>query len=159
MSDALHTEASAEAPAPTWDENLFEVCSSLTELLKTENQALRNHDTGSVASLLERKDKLSRAYERLIKAAQKNPQILAETEEEDRERMREMAIVMETLMAENAQLLTVSIRSGKTLLENIANAVKTTNRGSNTYSRAGSYGPGAQSRATGNLSVSLDRSF
>ncbi len=114
--------------------DLITVTGRLVELLERENEALRVHKTSVVHELLDEKTALSRVYETRFKSLAEKPELLAETDQELRDKLVAFAGQVEELMSENAKLLRAAIEANRRVVDLIAEAVRNNQPSAGTYS-------------------------
>jgi len=139
-------------------EDLMAITGRLADLLREENQALRDRKPDAVAALLEGKLTLCRAYEARIQALIEKPDELVGADPGLRKKLQDLGLKLDSLMEENARLLKVGVEAGRRVVATVAEAVKNCNPGANTYSANGLLGttPGAAPR---NVAISVDQSL
>ena len=140
-------------------EDLLIICGRLADVLEKENFALRNQRGDELRALLDDKSLLSRAYESRVSGLADRPQQLAEVDADLREQLREVGVRVNGLMAENDKLLRVGLESHRRMVEVIANAVKATQPGPGTYSRAGTVGQPARRNPMHSAPLTVNRSL
>ncbi len=139
--------------------DLITVTGRLVELLGRENEALRTHQTTVVHDLLDEKTALSRVYETRFKSLAEHPELLAQTDQDLRDQLVELAGEVEGLMAENAKLLRAAIEANRRVVELIADAVR------GQQPSAGTYGSNAVTASDGSnaggrrVALSLDQTL
>ncbi|MAH84589.1 MAG: hypothetical protein CBB68_09690 [Rhodospirillaceae bacterium TMED8] len=139
--------------------DLITVTGRLIEILARENEALSERDIGVVHKLLDEKAALSRVYETRFKCLAENPEILAQTDFELRDQLREVGKHVESLIDKNAKLLRTAIETNQRVIDMIAEAVK------EQQPSAGTYGANAVTAQDGaaaggrRVSLSLDQTL
>ena len=139
--------------------DLIAITGHLVELMTQENAALRAKRPEDVATLLEKKVSLSRAYESRVQGLVEKPDSLAQVDQALRQRLRGLAEKMHGLMEENARLLKVAIEVGRRVVESVSEAVKSSHPGPGTYSANGAVGTPRNGAAPRNLAISVDQSL
>ncbi len=139
--------------------DLIAITGHLVELMTQENAALRAKRPEDVATLLEKKVSLSRAYESRVQGLVEKPDSLARVDQALRQRLRSLVEKMHGLMEENARLLKVAIEVGRRVVESVSEAVKSSQPGPGTYSANGAVGTPSNGTAPRNLAISVDQSL
>jgi len=122
-------------------QDLILITTRLSEILKRENDAIRDHRNTVVSELLEQKATLSRAYETRLKGMVDNAADLNEVDPDLRERLQAIGTRMQELAEENGHLLKVSMQAHKSFIGALAGAVKTSTGAPDTYSPSGMAAP------------------
>ena len=138
--------------------DLIVIGGRLAELMKEENASLRAHRAKDVAGFLEDKTALSQAFETRFKGLADKPEELADIETDQGERLLGMVEKIHILMEENDQLLKVALAAHETIVESIAEAVKSSQPGPSIYTRAGQQGS-AENRSATSTPISLDQAL
>lgn len=139
--------------------DLIVITTRLTDLLKDENEALRNRDSEAVEAMLEKKVTLCRAYEARVRALAENADDLKAGDVVVRERLRLASTDLNALMQENTRLLSIGVEVGRRVLATVAEAIRNNTPGAGTYTAGGmldAAGPGAAPR---NVAISFDQSL
>ena len=141
--------------------DLIVISENLADLLARENRALRDHKNQEVATLVEQKDALSRAYETRIEGLAEHAadEDVGAVDQMLRDRLRGLGVEVQGLMEENLQLLNVAIEVNRRVLENVAEAVKVSQPGPGVYSQEGTVDAGKHRAAPKNIPLSIDRSL
>ena len=139
--------------------DLIAITGHLVELMTQENAALRAKRPEDVATLLEKKVSLGRAYESRIQGLVEKRDSLAQVDQALRQRLRGLGEKMHGLMEENARLLKVAIEVGRRVVESVSEAVKSSQPGPGTYSATGAVGTPSNGAAPRNLAISVDQSL
>ncbi len=140
--------------------DLIVITGRLADLLTKENAALREKRHEDVATLLEKKASLGRAYESRIQGLVEKADALGQVDRALLERLRGLGERMHGLMEDNARLLKVAIETGRRVVESVSEAVKASHPGPGTYSANGALGtPGNGATAPRNYAISVDQSL
>ena len=140
-------------------DDLITITGHLVELLTQENAALRAKRHEDVATLLEKKATLGRAYESRVQGLVEKPDSLAQVDQALRQRLRGLAEKMHGLMEENARFLKVAIAVARRVVGSVSEAVKSSQPGPGTYSANGAVGTPSNGAAPRNLAISVDQSL
>jgi flagellar biosynthesis/type III secretory pathway chaperone len=127
-------------------QDLIVITTRLSELLRRENDAIRDNRFGVVSELLEQKATLSRAYETRLKGMVDNAVDLEEVDPDLCERLQVIGKRMQELTEENGRLLKISMKAHESFIGAIAGAVKTSTGAPDTYSP---YGTSAATKISG----------
>ncbi len=138
--------------------DLIVIGGRLATLLKEENESLRALRAKDLAASLDEKTGLSHAFESRFKGLADKPDDLAAIDMEQRERLRGMAERVLILMEENDQLLKVALAAHESMVETIAEAVKSCQPGPSVYTRAGRRA-GATDNGAKSTPISLDQAL
>lgn len=144
--------------AATRVNDLIVIGGRLAELMKEENASLRARRAKDVAGFLEDKTALSHAFESRFKGLADKPDELAGIDVEQGERLRGMAKKVQILMEENDHLLKVALAAHETVVESIAEAVKSSQPGPSIYTRGGQRGS-ASDHGAKTRPISLDQAL
>lgn len=112
-----------------------EVVKTFADLLRAENQALREFDVAKVSALFEQKSKISTAYRGLVAFFMKHQEELKMLDAGIKEGLRENSLELDKLFQENDLLLKTRMETSQTVVGAIVNATKMMNE-----SKATSYG-------------------
>lgn len=122
--------------------DLQDVILGFADLLKKENEALRNFDVEAVSNLYEQKAKTVSAYRSMSAFFIKNQKYLAEIDAELRDELKEASLELDTLLKENELLLKAKMETSKKVMDTIINIAKVTNnRNATSYGAHGNYSP------------------
>ncbi len=122
--------------------DLQDVILGFANLLKQENEALRNFDVEAVSNLYEQKAKTVSAYRSMSAFFIKNQKYLAEIDAELRDELKEASLELDTLLKENELLLKAKMETSKKVMDTIINIAKVTNnRNATSYGAHGNYSP------------------
>ena len=122
--------------------DLQDVILGFADLLKKENEALRNFDVEAVSNLYEQKAKTVSAYRSMSAFFIKNQKYLAEIDTELRDELKEASLELDTLLKENELLLKAKMETSKKVMDTIINIAKVTNnRNATSYGAHGNYSP------------------
>ena len=112
--------------------DLIDITTRLAELLKRENQALRDHDTQEASALLTEKNSLSEVYEDHVQAVMNHSDHLNDIEPSLKERLSSIGEKAKTLIEENAILLRAAIVANQRVMEMVADALSTARKNTTT---------------------------
>lgn len=122
--------------------DLQDVILGFANLLKKENEALRNFDVEAVSNLYEQKAKTVSAYRSMSAFFIKNQKYLTEIDAELRDELKEASLELDTLLKENELLLKAKMETSKKVMDTIINIAKVTNnRNATSYGAHGNYSP------------------
>ena len=141
-------------------DDLIFVSEHLVSLLHKENAALAIQDSDTVASLIEEKDALCRAYEQRALVLTKFSDELKneEIEKERVELVRDLGKRIDKLIEENSTLLRAAIEANSLVLSLVAQAVRETQSSAGTYSANGGLSQKAL-KSPADMAVSFDQSL
>ena len=140
------------------DDMLF-IVNSLIDLLTEENAALENNQLNVVNGLLERKNKLCRAYEIRVFGLKQGEGEEEQYSEEDMakvETLRELAPIIDELIVKNERKLGIELEVRRRFMDAIANAVKQNAPGTGAYAPNGTADAQTYSARTNAPSLALD---
>ena len=113
-----------------------------SELLQTENQALKAYDTDTVGKLFEKKAHIVSVYRTLVAFFIKNKETLNILSSEERASLKAQAASLDNLLKENDQLLKTRMETSQTVMNSIIKIAKAANNANATsYGRLGTYSP------------------
>lgn len=141
--------------------DLIVISQRLADVLARENRALRENRRDEVQALLEQKDELSRAYESRIKGLAENagaPE-MAEVDPSLKEQLRDLGEEIQRLTEENVMRLQVAMEVNRRVLDEVAEAIKSSQATPAIYSNTGAHARDHERKASGTVSISLDRSL
>jgi len=138
---------------------LIEITERLADLLHKENNALRERRANEAIQYLEEKNELARIYESHVKGLPNNPEVMDEIPPELRERLRLIGEKVNLMVEENGRLLKITIDSNRRVVELVAEAVKTQERGPGIYSANGLADGGKRSSAPQNMAISINQTL
>ena len=122
--------------------DLQDVILGFADLLKKENEALRNFDVEAVSNLYEQKAKTVSAYRSMSAFFIKNQKYLAEADKELKDGLKEASLELDTLLKENELLLKAKMETSKKVMDTFINIAKVTNnRNATSYGAHGNYSP------------------
>lgn len=149
---------SNEKPARPVHESLLEAMTMLAEVMRDENEALRDQDLEAVKDLVDAKSTLARHYEHHVQALASNPSLLDELDDDDREDLADASRELDTLAAENHKLLAVKIEAANRVIKIFADAVKEhdQHKGAPRYTRRGDLSGSAGPLRT---AISINKTF
>ena len=101
---------------------LIDITTRLADLLKRENQALRNHDTQEANALLSEKNSLTEVYEEHVEAVMSHSEHLNKLEPKLKESLSTIGEKAKNLIEENAVLLRAAIVANERVMEMVAEA-------------------------------------
>ncbi len=113
-----------------------------SELLQTENKALKAYDTDMVGKLFDKKAHIVSVYRTLVAFFIKNKDTLNVLTPEERASLKSEAASLDGLLKENDQLLKTSMETSQTVMNSIINIAKAANNANATsYGYQGKYSP------------------
>lgn len=118
--------------------DLISVTGRLVNVLERENEILRERRHNDLADLLDEKETIGRVYQARIMGLHEDPEQLKDVAEAERLKLKELAISVDKLVAENARMLQAAMYASKRIVEMVAEAVRDTTNKSGTYSQKGS---------------------
>ena len=139
--------------------DLIVISNRLIAQLEIENDALRNHETEIIHTLLDEKATLARVYESRFKALLEKPELLDDADPKLREQLKKLAEKLERLIQDNGNLLNVTIEANRMVVDLIAEAVHAQQPNAGTYSsdaQASTHGANAASQR---VALSLDETL
>ena len=139
--------------------DLIVISNRLIAQLEIENDALRNHETEIIHTLLDEKATLARVYESRFKALLEKPELLDDADPKLREQLKKLAEKLERLIQDNGNLLNVTIEANRMVVDLIAEAVYAQQPNAGTYSsdaQASTHGANAASQR---VALSLDETL
>ncbi|NQW02086.1 MAG: flagellar protein FlgN [Rhodospirillales bacterium] len=131
----------------------------LIAVLERENAALRERRNTELHALLDDKVTLSRVYETRMQFFNQNPEALVNSPPELREKLREMAARISTMLQENAQMLKTAITANRRVVDMIAEAVRNVTPGAGTYGANGMKGLSDHKSEAQGLALSFDQTL
>lgn len=118
------------------------IISVFSELLNTENQALKVFDTDTVGKLFDKKAHIVGVYRSLVAFFIKNKEMLNVLSAEEKTSLKAEATSLDLLLKENDQLLKTRMETGQTVMNSIINIAKAANNANATsYGSQGKYSP------------------
>lgn len=118
--------------------DLITIAEELTTIILAENQALEEDRADVVTANLERKDLLSRAYQRSVEGLRKQSTAEIKSASSDlQERLKMAGKQLEDVSEINAKLLRVAVAANQAVVDAIVEAVKTQTPTAGTYSNQG----------------------
>ena len=141
--------------------DLIVISRHLADLLTRENKALREHTPEEVRNLLAQKEDLSRAYGSRISglAEHANAEEIAKVDPALKDQLRSLGADIQTLSAENTDLLKVAMEVNRRVLHEVGEAVKSGDGSQIGYTKKGTIGYQPNRGATKNVAISLDKSL
>ena len=139
--------------------DLIVITDRLVDLLERENDALKNHKTEVIHTLLDDKATLARVYETRLKGLAEKPEILENADPALREKLRHFAEKVETLILENGKLLNVAIEANRRVVDLIADAVQAQQPNAGTYSSDAQASNNGSNAASQRVALSLDQTL
>lgn len=113
-----------------------------SELLQSENQALKAYDTDTIGKLFDKKAQIVGAYRTLVAFFIKNKETLNILSVEERASLKTEAASLDDLLKENDQLLKTRMETSQTVMNSIINIAKAANNANATsYGSQGKYSP------------------
>lgn len=123
-------------------EDLKQVIGSFSQLLKAENQALKEFNVEAVSALYEQKTKIVAAYRSMSAFFIKSPQSLDLLDDEKKKELKSVSQELDALLKENDLLLKTRMETSKNVMNTIINIAKVTNnRNATSYGSQGRYSP------------------
>lgn len=120
--------------------DLIDITTRLNDLLKRENQALRNHDAQETNALLSEKNSLTEVYEEHVEAVMNHSEHLNALEPSLKEHLSSMGESAKSLIEENAILLRAAIVANERVMDMVAEALSRARSKITTYSKDGTMG-------------------
>jgi hypothetical protein len=141
-------------------DDLIFISEHLIALLHKENAALVNKDNDTIATLIEEKDALCRAYEQRALVLTKYSDQLndGEIEKERVELVRDLSARIDELIEQNSTLLRAAIEANSLVMSLVAQAVRETQRNAGTYGANGNVSKKTLKSPT-EIAVSFDQSL
>ena len=139
--------------------DLIKITARLIELLKRENNALRNHKTEVVHSLLDEKATLARLYESRFKGWAEKPGVLEGTDKNLNKQLGALAKEVDGLIQENGELLHIAIEANRRVVDLIAEAVHAQQPTAGTYSSKAQTSNSGANAASQRVALSLDQTL
>ena len=139
--------------------DLITITSRLIDVLKRENDALKNHRTEVIHKLLDEKATLARLYESRFKRLTEKPDILAETDANLRQQLGQLAAEVENLIQENGKLLHIAIEANRRVVDLIAEAVHAQQPTAGTYSSDAQTSTNGANASSQRVALSLDQTL
>jgi len=136
VPDDVTEDSSDDAAIPAYDDLMF-ACTNLCELLEVENDALSNHDAETIAALGDRKVALTRLYASYTRGLAELPDAGRAFNAEQKEELLAVGRQLEELVERNAMLLRAAIDATKTVVDIIAQSVRSTQEPGIVYGRTG----------------------
>ena len=137
MENAVSTEELAQKI-----NDYNDIIVNFSEVLRQENQALRDFDVSKVSSLFEQKSKLSLAYRSMVAFFIKHQQEVKGLPEGSLELLKKNSLELEKLFKENDLLLKTRMEASKTVVGAIVDATKMAVESQATaYGASGTYAP------------------
>lgn len=136
-------EAMVAAGLPTEVANAAEAIRLFSDLLASENVALRERAIDRIVAMQERKTALARLYEDRLHVLADKPDVAKTLDTDWKQDLRVLAERLESLAQENALLLKAHMTAAEKVLEAIANAVKKVQPAESSYSRGGTLNAGS----------------
>jgi len=136
VQDNTIDDSPEDGAIPAFDDLMF-ACTNLCELLEVENDALLNHDAETVAALGDRKIALTRLYASYTRGLADLPDSERNFDPEQREELLTVGRQLEELVERNAMLLRAAIDATKTVVDIIAQSVRSSQDPGIVYNRSG----------------------
>lgn len=138
-------------------DDMLYIVNSLIDLLTEENAALETNQLNVVSGLLERKNKLCRAYEiRVFGLKQGEDEDYSDEDMIKVERLRELAPLIDELIVKNERKLGIELEVRRRFMDAIASAVKQSAPGTGAYAPNGTADAQTYSARTNAPSLALD---
>lgn len=118
--------------------DLISVTGRLVDVLERENAILRERRHNDLADILDEKETIGRVYQARIMGLKEDPEQLKDVDETERLKLKDLAISVDKLVAENARMLQAAMYASKRIVEMVAEAVRETTNSSGVYSQKGS---------------------
>jgi len=139
--------------------DLIVITGRLAELLRRENDALKNRRSQEVRDLLDEKATLSRVYETRFKGVLEMPDVLEQADRDIRERLMASGDKVKSLMDENARLLKTAIDANRRVVDLIADAVREQQPSAGVYGANATKSTDGANAAGQRLAFSLDQNL
>lgn len=136
VRDDAIDDASEDSAIPAFDDLMF-ACTNLCELLEVENDALINHDAETIAALNDRKIALTRLYASYTRGLADLPDSGRTFDPEQRDELLAVGRQLEELVERNAMLLRAAIDATRTVVDIIAQSVRSSQDPGIVYGRTG----------------------
>ena len=117
----------------------IDVLTQFMNLIKQENDALKDYDVLKVSDLYPQKTKIVGAYRNMVAFFIKNQCILNSMPQEEKDKLKKFSSDLEALLQENNILLKTRMETSESVIGSIVNAAK-----ANTKKNATSYGAHGQ---------------
>lgn len=140
-------------------EAMLELTEDLAEMTEAENLALADHRHGDVAAMLEDKAVLARLYENNMRDLEDCNLDWAAIDTGLRDKLRAAGERLRDAVEENTMRLEVGIVANRTVMEHLAQAMKTQVPHAGTYSRKGRTGREGATASANSLAISLDQTL
>lgn len=128
--------------------DLIFICERMIEILSLENEALRNNESSKIKERIDEKTQLSLFYERHMKSIQRNPNAMADIDEDTIKNLRELGEEMNLLLDENGRLLKIAMDTNRRFMKRVADAARAQTPHSGTYAQNGQTGPSQSQTAS-----------
>ena len=135
------------------------ITSRLINVLKKENQALRDHQYSDLKELLEDKTTISRVYETKLQTLEEQPDFLAGSDNSLKVRLTNLANEVNKYVEENGLLLKIAIEANRKVVDLIAEAVRETSQKTETYGSSGSNSLSGTRAESQSIAISLDQTL
>ena len=127
-------------------EMMLSIVTSFTEVVATENNALKSGDIKKVKSIYEQKIKTVAAYRSLCAYFIKNRDIIKEYHSDAKENLQQASAKLDEELKQNEMLLKTRMEAAKTVMSTFINIAKKTNAAkASSYGARGAYTPLANS--------------
>lgn len=146
VQDDTTDDTIEDSAIPAFDDLMF-ACTNLCELLEVENDALANHDAETIAALGDRKIALTRLYASYTRGLADLPESGRGFNPEQRDELLAVGRQLEELVERNAMLLRAAIDATKTVVDIIAQSVRSSQDPGIVYNRSGAM-RGSDDKAT-----------
>lgn len=139
--------------------DLVSVTGRLIDVLERENELLRERRHNELHLLLDEKETIGRVYQARIMGLQENPEQLKACSDTDRAALKELAIEVDGLVAENARMLQAAMLASKRVVDMVAEAIRDTSNRAGTYSKKGATKTPVSKRGLQSGAISLDQTL
>lgn len=139
--------------------DLIDITTRLADLLKRENQALRNHDAQETNALLSEKNSLTEVYEEHVEAVMTHSEHLEALEPSLKERLSTIGESAKSLIEENAVLLRAAIVANERVMDMVAEALSQARKKVTTYSKDGTMGTAPHREPTQTPALTVDQAL
>lgn len=139
--------------------DLISVTGRLVDVLERENAILVERRHNDLAELLDEKETIGRVYQARIMGLQEDPEQLKDVDENERLKLKELAIKVDELVAENARMLQAAMYASKRIVELVAESVRDSTNSAGTYSQRGSTQMPTGKSEVRSSAISLDQTL
>ena len=135
------------------------ITSQLIDILKKENQALKDHQYSDLKELLEDKTTISRVYETKLQTLEDQPDFLTDSDHSLKVRLTSLANEVNKYVEENGLRLKIAIEANRKVVDLIAEAVRETSQKTETYGSSGSNSLSGGRAESKSIAISLDQTL